>query len=256
MGVNIAHHAKQHIIRPVKCPMAGIQHFRGDLPYGFLASQDGGADGMIGVHIFHQQLKDPVIRVIPAHADLLADDPLLFFHAFFCKIGGGNKLQKQPQAAFELVGAGEIISGHIVAGKGVGISAQSCEFLAHIPSRQVEHLMLQKMGNAGGDGEFFSIDGKFCVNRAEIRDEISQLFGKARPGYDADRQAGIADLPVHRFVPSGVIHFLHHAPPFRKKLLWQRRVFATRAQSSTVTARTWSMYCSGVQLWPLRAPLS
>ena len=131
------------------------------------------------IHRLHQGLKKDVFRTVLIHTDLLTDDTLLLGNAFLRKIGRGDKLQKKLEVFPEILRAGEIIGGHIVAGKGVGHSAQCGKFPGDIPSGHIKELMLQIVGNPCRGGKFLSIQGKFPVDRAIVRDEIAQLFGKA-----------------------------------------------------------------------------
>ena len=172
---------------------------------------------MDGVHGRHQVIEHHAVRGVLIHADLLVDDAPLLFHALFRKVGRGHKFQQQPQAFVKMVGAGKIIGRHVVAGKGVGGSAQGGKFRRHVPvSRQVEHLMLQIVGNTRGGVVFLPVQKKIRVDGAKVRDEIGKLFRKALPGYHQHRQAVFQGFPVQRFVQLGVMLLGHWLSPFRK----------------------------------------
>ena len=72
------------------------------------------------IHVFHQHLEDLGIRIVLVHIDLLTDDALLLLHRFIGKVGGGHKFQQKIQTLGEILCAGEVVGGHIVAGEGIG----------------------------------------------------------------------------------------------------------------------------------------
>ena len=215
--VYVAHDAQQHISRRVKRPVTGIQHLRGDLPDGLAGAENGLADGMDGIHSRHQVIEHHAVRGVLVHADLLIDDAPLFLHAFFREIGRGHEFQQQPQTFVKVVCAGKIIGRHVVAGKGVGGSAQSGKLRRHVPvSRQVEHLVLQIVGNTRGGVVFLPVQPEIRMDGAKVRDKIGKLFRKALPGNHQNRQSVFQCFPVQRFVQFGVLLPRHWLSPFRK----------------------------------------
>ena len=121
------------------------------------------------------------------------------------------------QALAEIIGAGEIIGGHIVAGEGIGHGAQGCELGGNIPSvRHIEELVLQIMGNTGGNLMLLSLKGKLCMDGAEIRHKIGQTLGKALPGYHHKGQTIGKGFPTDRFIQLGVYKAFHQFTPLRK----------------------------------------
>ena len=172
---------------------------------------------MDGIHGRHQVIEHHAVRGVLVHADLLIDDAPLFLHAFFREIGRGHKFQQQPQTFVKVVCAGKIIGRHVVAGKGVGGSAQSGKLRRHVPvSRQVEHLVLQIVGNTRGGVVFLPVQPEIRMDGAKVRNKIGKLFRKALPGNHQHRQAVFQSFPVQRFVQFGVLLPRHWLSPFRK----------------------------------------
>ena len=85
--------------------------------------------------------------------------------------------------------AGEIIGRHIEAGEGIHIRPQGGKLRRHIPTRQLEHLMLQEMGHAGRLVIFPAIQDEILMNGTKIRDKIGQRPGKPLFRHDFYRQA-------------------------------------------------------------------
>ena len=219
--------------------MAGVQGLGSDALNGLHRSGDGIAQRMVGIQILHHLLKHPALRAIVVHEDLLGDDATLLLHALIGEVRGGDEFQQEPQALGEIVGAGEIIGGHVIAGEGIDIGAQRGEFLVDVPvAGHIEHLVLQIVGHTGGRFHRFAVQGELRMDRAEIRHKIGAFPGKSRFFDDADCQTVGQDLPVHRLVQSGIIGLIHLPTPFRNAVVWSLMVPAHRAQSAAVTAST------------------
>ena len=172
---------------------------------------------MGGVHGGHEVFENHAVRGVPVHADLLIDDALLLADAFLGEIGSGYKLQQQPQAVFKVLGAGEVVGGHVVAGEGIHIGPQSGKLRRHIPvPGQIEHLVFQKMGHAGRGGVGRSLKGKIRVDGAVVRDEIGKLLAEALPGHHGHLQAVGQPLPADGFIQPGIEFCGHWVSPFRK----------------------------------------
>ena len=198
--------------------MAGSEILRGDVCNGLPTAKNGNPDGMMIVHIFHEHLEDLGVRIVPIHVDLLADDALLLLNHLLREVGGGDEFQQKIQTFPEILRAGEVIGGHIVAGEGVGDGTQSGKFCGHIPAGQVEHFMLQIVGNTGGDGPVFSVQRKIRVDGTEVGDEIAELFGKAGAGYHSHGQTVGKDFPVNLLAQLGVVGQFHiSSPPLRNR---------------------------------------
>ena len=196
--------------------MAVVENFRGDFPDGLAGSQDGHPDGVLPVHGLHQVLKNHAVRGILVHADLLVDDSPLLFHAFGGEIGGGHEFQQQTQTGIEILRAGEIIGGHVVAGEGVGAGAQPGKFRGNVPVGQVEHLVLQVVGNPRRRPVILPGKPVVRMHGAIVRHKIGQAPGKALPGHHAHRQPVGKLLAVQRLVQLRVFIGGHRLSPFRK----------------------------------------
>ena len=103
--------------------------------------------------IFGLRLLVSELFLLPFHLPRPLSDPgsywvlkqpvqLLLLHRFFGEVGGGHKLQQQLQAIAEIFRAGEVVSGQVIAGEGIGDRAQCGEFRGHIPIRHIEELVL------------------------------------------------------------------------------------------------------------------
>ena len=159
-------------------------------------------------------LKGTAVGAVQVHADLLVDDAHFLFHAFCSEVGDGHKLQEDAQTLFKIMGAGKIIGGDVEAGERIDRCAQGRQFCGNVPAlRHIEHLVLQEMGHAGGDGVFLSLQLKFRMDGAEIRNEIGQLLGKAGAGDHLHRQSIGQDGLVNGFTQAGIFNLLHGCPP-------------------------------------------
>ena len=197
--------------------MAGVEHFGGNLADGFAVAQNGDPDGVLFKERNHEIFKNHAVGRILVHADLLVDDAPLLFHAFLGKIGGGHKFQQQMQAVPEILGAGEIVGGHVVAGEGIGHGAQSGKFRGNIPvTGHIKEFMFQIMGNTGRGLVVLTFQGEAGMDGAVIGDEIGQLFGKAFPLHHGNGQTVFQSFPVADFIQFGIVEGNHWLPPFRK----------------------------------------
>ena len=213
---------------------------------------------MIGIHNFHQPVKNHAVGAVQVHVNLLPDDALLPLHAFLGKIGSGHKFQQQPQRPVKFLSAGKIIGGHVVAGKGIDICPQRRKFAADIPSAgQLKHFMLQIVRNTAGDGVFCPIQGEACMDGAKAGDQVGNLFFKSPPGHHRNLQPVGQAVPIEHLVQLRVFIFCHWVPPsVRKKLLWSLTDCAIRTKSATSTRLTCCKYCAGVRFLPLRAAVA
>ena len=210
MGVHIADDAQHHISRGIEGPVTIIEQFRGNAPDGLGRAQNGDPDGMLPIHGPHHRFKKLTVRSILVHTDLLVDDAHFLGYAFLREIGGGHKFDEQPQCLLKIVGTGDIVGSHIIAGEGIGSGSQGRQFRRHIPvPRQIEHLMLQEMGNAGRGVNLPALQGKIRMDGAEIGYKISQFPGKTGPGHHADCQSVGQPLPIEHFPQFGVFKFGH-----------------------------------------------
>ena len=206
---------------------------------------------MAGIHGPGQILKNHAVRSVQVHADLLVDNAPLLFYAFLCEIGSADKFQQKAQALLKMVRAGEIIGGHVVACKGIAACPQGRKLCADIPAvGQIEHFVLQIVGNAGRDPVRLALKPEMGVDGAKVRDEIGLLFGKARFFHHFQGQTIGQDPAVDLFVQSGVV--IHRHPPVRKQLLCSRTVFAQRTRSSLVTASRAARWAWGSSALPPR----
>ena len=147
-------------------------------------TQNGGVNGVDAVHSLHQQVEKPAVWVIDIHIDLLADDALFLGNTLLGKIRGGDKFQQKLQIFPEILRAGEVIGGHIVAGESVGTGAQSGKFCGDIPAGHIKKLMLQIVGNTGRCRVLYALHLKIPMDGAVVRDQVAQLFTEAGPGQD------------------------------------------------------------------------
>lgn len=100
----------------------------------------------IGVAVVHGGelvFVHPGLGAVVIHADFLRDDAAFLFHALLGEIRRGDEREQNLKILFKIFGAVEMVGGHAVAGKGVGIAARFCELLHGVVLRQVEHFMLQ-----------------------------------------------------------------------------------------------------------------
>ena len=168
-------------------------------------------------------------------------------------MGGADEFQQQAQAFVKVVCAGKVIGGHVVAGEGIAGSAVGGELRADVPaSRQIEHFMLQIVGDSGGNGVFPPLKPEMGMDGAEIRDEIGLLFGKARLGHHRQPQPVGQDLPVNGLVQLWVACPGHWLTPFRKQVLCSVRLSAARVRSSGVTASRAFLWACGSRPLPPR----
>ena len=160
---------------------------------------------MLFIQRRHQLVEDDAVRGIQIHADLLIDDALLLFHALLRKVRRGDEFQQQIQILPKMVGAAEIVGGHVVAGEGVHHGAQGGKLGGHIPPPgKLEHFMLQIVGNAGGDGILFAVQPEMGMDGAKVRHEIGNAAGKALSRDHRHGQAAGQRLAVEGFVQFGV----------------------------------------------------
>ena len=196
--------------------MAGIERLSGDLGDALGGADDLFADRMI----FVQQLQQAVIiggaRAVLAHADFLADDALLFLHGLIGEEGRRDKMQQKPQILFKQVGAAEEITGHVRRGKGVRIGPVPAEQAqCAVAVGQVEHLMLEKVRDAGRRVVFGSVYRKAPVGPAVIRGKHGIKAGKALFGKNPDTQTVFRRGAVQDVSRTGVFLPGHHdsSPP-------------------------------------------
>ena len=208
---------------------------------------------MVLVEQTHHVLKDPAVRGIVVHQDLLGNDAPLLLHGFLREIRRGDKGQQQFQAAVKMLRAGEIVGGGVIAGEGVGIGPQGGEFGAHIPVGHIEHLVLQIVGNALGRLIFHPVQGEFRMDGAVGGHEIGHLPPETRLGADDDLQAVGQAPAVKPLIQHGIIRPCHWPTPFSRNSVCSRRLRATRATSPAVTARMRSIYSGISQSIPLTA---
>ena len=237
LGVHIAHHAQHHIGRVVEGPVAVVEGLGGDLLDGFHGTRNGDPDGVVMIESLVHLLHDHGIGGVGVHQNLLGDDAPLLLHALLGEPGGGHEFQQQPQGGRKIVGAGKIIGGDAVGGEGVGAGTQGGEFLGDVPARQVEHLVLEIVGHAGGGGVVLAVQGEGGVDGAVVGHKIGDLPAEAGLGDHQHRQTVGQDLPAEGFVQAGVVCLLHFASPFRKNTVWSFTPAAHRATSAAVTAR-------------------
>ena len=93
----------------------------------------------------------------------------------------------------------EIISGHSVGGKGIGLGSVGGQILKGVALLGVEHLMLQIMGNAGRGIQPLSLQTKAGIHATVAGGEKGIFLGKAASGHNADLKSVGQSLPVHRF---------------------------------------------------------
>ena len=237
-GIHIAHYTQHHIFRGVEGPVTDLQNLGRNLAQAFPGAQNGDADGVAAVHLGHEIFKIPAVRGVLAHSDLLIDDAVLPADAFLGEVGGGHKFHQKPQILFKILRAGEIVGRHVIAGEGVDIGAQGGEFRRHIPARQLEHFMFQKMGNAGGNVVLPAVQTKIPVDGAEIRGKIGKLPGKPRLWNHQDIQPAGQGFGVQGLVQTLAVGMFHASTPFRKKSEWKERSLAASTSSPLVTAST------------------
>ena len=242
LRLHITHNTQVHIPGGIKSPVAQMQLLRGNLADGFQASQNGHPDGMLGVHGAHQIFKHTAVRGILIHADLLGNDPLLFFHALLRKVGSGHKFKQQLQAPVKVLCAGEIVGGHVIAGESIGDGAQSGKLCGHISFfRHMKQSVLQIMGNARRHGMLLAFKGKFRMNSTKIRNKVSQLLGKVLSGHHMDGES-IGELCAEQdLIQLFIENFFHGQPPFSTYWVCSFTVLAASTTSSAVTQRIFSI---------------
>ena len=196
--------------------MAQLQQLRRNLPDTLGSTQNRHPDLMVVIQSFHQIFKHHAVRSIHIHADLLIDDPPLLFHAFLREIGCSHKFQQQLQRCLKIIGTGKIIGRHVVAGKGIDVGAQLCQLCGHVPPRQIEHFVFQIVGNTCRNFIAFPIQFKKTMDRAVIRDEISQFPGKAGTRHHFHRQSIGQCFPIDLFPQLGIFKNIHASTPLRK----------------------------------------
>ena len=112
---------------------------------------------------------------------------------------------------------GKVVSGHVVAGKGVDIGPQGRKLGGHIPVvRHIKELVLQIVGGSGGHMAGLPLQGEVPVDGAEIHRQVAKLFGKALPGNHCQRKTAGEGFPEDGFVQLGIGRFGHAGSPFRK----------------------------------------
>ena len=123
--------------------MAAVQGLRGDERDGFHRARHAVPDGMVVVKAAHELVIDDVVRVVVAHADLLADDALLLRHGLVGEVRRTHEAQQHAQVVVELVGGLEVVAGEPAGGVGVGLGAVGGQGGKSVVAvRHVEHLVL------------------------------------------------------------------------------------------------------------------
>ena len=131
--------------------VAPVQQVGGDFCNGF-----GGA-GDVQTHRVYvvdgpQEVKEGApAGVVVVHPDFLADDALLLLHRLRGEVGAGDEIQEDFQGLPEIAGAAEEIGGAVEGGEGVGGGAGLGVLGEGVSVVALEHLVLQKVGDAGGD---------------------------------------------------------------------------------------------------------
>ena len=238
LRVHIAHHAQHHIVWPVEGPVAAVQHLRSNVSDGLPGTQNRDPHRVCAVHNLHQVFKHPAFRAVGNHIDLLADDALLLFHTLVGKVRDGHEFQQQLQILLELLCSGEIIGGHIIAGKGVWIGAQGRKLSRDLAPGQIEHLVLQEMGHTVGGFHSFPVQTEPGVDRAVVRDEIGKLLLKTRFGHYRNGQPVGKGVPKDSLIQLGVILLFHSVTPLRKYTVCSFSSPAAWATCCTVTCST------------------
>ena len=118
---------------------------------------------MAAVERAAQPLLHAVLGRIIIERDLIGNDGAFVHHNLRREAGCRYHAQKQAQAVVKAVGAGEIIAGHGIVGKGVRLRAEAGKFRLRVAVREAEHPVLEKMRRAVRHGLPAAALRKLCV---------------------------------------------------------------------------------------------
>ena len=154
------------------------------------------------------------VGVVLDHADLLADDPTLLFHALPGEIGDGDEGEQGPKVLLKMLRGLKIVAGDGVAGEGVGGGPVGRQLLERVALSGVEHFVLQVVGHSGGGVVPGPVQPEAQVHPAVIGGKEGVLLLKFRLGKDEHIQPVVQDLVEHRLpdpLKSDLLHGL--SPP-------------------------------------------
>ena len=194
--------------------MAVVKGFRRNAGDAFHRARDGGPGGGDAVEGPEHPGVDLPVGVVLDHADLLGDDALLLGDALVRKVGNGDKGQEDLQVFVKVAGGIEVVAGHGVGGKGVGLRAVFGQFLEGVALLGVEHLVLQIVGDAGGGVQPTAVQLEANVHAAVAGGEKGVFLGVVRLGNHADFQAVGQGFPVDGLAQAFIVDGLHASASF------------------------------------------
>ena len=253
--IHVAHHCQNHVGGGVECLVAVVQRLRCDVGDTLHRPGDRGPGSALLVQGLHHPGVELPVGVVLDHADLLADDPTLLFHALPGEIGDGDEGEQGPKVLLKMLGGLKIIAGDGVAGKGVGGGPVGRQLLERVALSGVEHLVLQVVGNARRCVQPLTVQTEAGVHPAVPGGKEGVLLGVLRLGDHADLQSVGQHLPVDGLADPLVKRLLHSAVsfPFRKYTVSRETVCMASKMRSAVTCRTCSASSSGVSSCPVAA---
>ena len=201
LGIHIAHHGQSHIGGGIECLVAVIQHLRGDFRNAFHCARHRAAHRGILIQCGQQTDIHLEIRAVFNHSDFLTDDAPFLIDALFREVGSGNKMEQHFQIFLKALGAFKIVCGHIRRSERIGLGAVGSQHIHGVALRQVEHFMLQIMGNACGGINPVAAQRESTVRSAVIRCKCGK--GAVEVGFrkNADGQA-----VGENFLEQGFLH--------------------------------------------------
>ena len=254
-GIHVAHHRQHHVGRGVERLVTVIQRLCRDVGDALHRSGNAGPGGAVPVQSPHHTDVDLPVGVVLHHADLLTDDALLLSHALLGEIGNGHKGQQNFKVFLKVVGGVEIIAGHGVGGKRVGLRAVLRQLLEGVALLGVEHLVLQIVGDARRSVQPLAVQAEAGVHAAVSGGEKGVFLGVAGLGHHVNLQSVGQGLPVDGLSQPLVKALLHSAVSFprRKYTVSSSTDFMALKMRSGVTFRACSASSSGVSDCPVAA---